>query len=111
MFVAVGAGTGVFVAVGAGTGVFVAVGTGTGVFVAVGAGVGTLVGVSTGTGVFVAGGTVVGVAVGGVWSPQATDRMMTAIPAAIQALDIFEHPLGSKMTISNIPQGKDACQI
>ena len=47
-----------------------------------------------------------GVAVGGVWSPQATDRIMTAIPAAIQLLDISNIPLLSKMAISSVPQSR-----
>ena len=52
-----------------------------------------------------------GVAVGGVWSPQATDRIMTAIPAAIQPLDISNIPLLSKMTISSVPQSRGVYQI
>ena len=52
-----------------------------------------------------------GVAVGGVWSPQATDRMMTMIPAAIQPLDISNISLPSKMTISSVPQSRVVYQI
>ena len=52
-----------------------------------------------------------GVAVGGVWSPQATDRMMTMIPAAIQPLDISNISLPSKMTISSVPQSRIVYQI
>lgn len=50
-----------------------------------------------------------GVAVGGVWSPQATDRMMTMIPAAIQLLDISNISLMSKMAASSILQRKQGC--